>query len=212
MILNKDSKWRSMDEASCALFCIVAALTGRSESSAHFWGLWQKGSSVQLSLLSWSVTTYRQTLVSDGFCSCTPFSLTDVTPVQSEAALRRKPLYDWKQEKQQRIAKKSILLSAAKKTEAANCKDVGGKEEDNVVTTVTLAESYTGLCLLSFLPPTLHRLSIFVIIFNKNSCQWLSPKLQCSLLKWHFSRSKNTGGQDRILYNHYLLYSSAHPF
>lgn len=115
--------------ASCALFCIVAALTGRSESSAHFWGLWQKGSSVQLSLLSWSVTTYRQTLVSDGFCSCTPFSLTDVTPVQSEAALCRKPLYDWKQEKQQRIAKKSILLSAAKRAEAVNCKDVGGKKK-----------------------------------------------------------------------------------
>lgn len=55
------------------------------ESSVHFWGLWQKGSSVQLSLLSWSVTTYRQTLVSDGFCSCTRLSLTDVTPVQSEA-------------------------------------------------------------------------------------------------------------------------------
>lgn len=36
------------------------------ESSAHFWGFWQRRSRVELSLLSWSVTSYRQTWVPDG--------------------------------------------------------------------------------------------------------------------------------------------------
>lgn len=86
------------DQSASRLVCCSASWqlwrgTAILESPVHFWGFWQKGSSVELSLLSWSVTSYRQTLVPDGFCSCTRLRQTDVMPVRAEVVLPCKPSY-----------------------------------------------------------------------------------------------------------------------
>lgn len=92
------AKTLSGDQSASRLVCCSASWqlwrgTVILESPVHFWGFWQKSSSVELSLLSWSVTSYRQTLVPDGFCSCTRLRQTDVMPVRAEVVLPCKPSY-----------------------------------------------------------------------------------------------------------------------
>lgn len=144
MIFNKDSgltgdQWASQ-HVCCSASWQLWQVTVIPQSSVHFWGLWQKGSSEELSRLSWSVTTYRQTMVSDGFCSCTRLSLTDVTPVQTEACAALQSILWLKVGKRAEYCREIWIDKGCRRGENT----LTGKfwrQKENVVAAVRLAEA-----------------------------------------------------------------------